>query len=81
VRPSIVLETCPPVESADFTFCLPPQSTHSSRALASDYENEPHPALSRHPVDLDHRDMSPDPPPESRSHRAKVSSFVFFATS
>jgi hypothetical protein len=23
VRPSIALETCPPVESADFTFCLP----------------------------------------------------------
>jgi hypothetical protein len=58
------------------------QSTHGSRALASDYENEPHTALSHHPVDLDHHDMSPlftDPPPEALSRRAKVSSFVLFA--
>jgi hypothetical protein len=32
VRPSIALETCPPVESADFTFCLPPHRAHTARA-------------------------------------------------
>ena len=84
VRPSIAFETCPPVESP-LTSLLPAptQSTHGSRALASDYENEPHPALSHNSVDLDHHDMSPlfaDPPPESLSRRAKVSLFVLFTT-
>jgi hypothetical protein len=32
VRSSIAFETCPPVESADFTFCLPPQRAHTARA-------------------------------------------------
>ena len=47
-------------------------------------ENEPHPALSHHSVDPNHHNMSPlftDPPSESLSHRAKVSSFILFATS
>jgi hypothetical protein len=53
----------------------PTQSTHGSRALASDYENDPHTALSHSSVDLDHHDMSPlfADPPTSPSRRAKVS--------
>ncbi|KAH9984115.1 hypothetical protein BJV77DRAFT_1072371 [Russula vinacea] len=54
-------------------------STHGSRALASDYENEPHTALSHPPVDLDHHDMSPlfaDPPPTSPPRRAKFYGFL-----
>ncbi|KAI0249951.1 hypothetical protein BJV78DRAFT_1223057 [Lactifluus subvellereus] len=34
-------------------------STHGSRAVASDYENEPHPGLPHPPVDFDHHDMLP----------------------
>ncbi|KAI9452587.1 hypothetical protein F5148DRAFT_1235691 [Russula earlei] len=54
-------------------------STHGSRALASDYENEPHTGLSHHRVDLDHHDMPTlfaDPPPESLSRRAKFYGFL-----
>ncbi|KAH9986324.1 hypothetical protein BJV74DRAFT_951929 [Russula compacta] len=54
-------------------------STHGSRALASDYENEPHTALFHHPVDLDHHDMPPlfaDPPAESLPRRAKFCGFL-----
>ncbi len=55
---------------------LLPQSTHGSRAVPSDYENEPHSGLPLHPVDLDPHDMPPlfsDSPPDSLSRRAKVS--------
>lgn len=53
------------------------QSTHGSRAVASDYENEPHPRLPHPPVDFDHQDMLPlfsDTSPEPVSRRDKVSS-------
>ena len=67
------LSRCPSAE------CLLPQSTHGSRAVPSDYENEPHSALPLHPVDFDPHDMpSPfsDSPPHSLSRRAKVCSII-----
>jgi hypothetical protein len=63
--------------STDPTLSFLPQSTHGSRAVPSDYENEPNSALPLHPVDLDPHDMSPhfsDSPPHSLSRRAKVGS-------
>ncbi|KAH9169504.1 hypothetical protein EDB89DRAFT_2072905 [Lactarius sanguifluus] len=54
-------------------------STHESRAVPSDYENEPHSGLPLHPVDLDPHDMPPlfsDSPPDSLSRRAKFYGFL-----
>ncbi|KAH9053315.1 hypothetical protein EDB87DRAFT_1709172 [Lactarius vividus] len=54
-------------------------STHGSRAVPSDYENEPHSGLPLHPVDLDPHDMPPlfsDSPPDSLSRRAKFYGFL-----
>src|SRR6266849_9173825 len=63
------------------TSLLPAPTQRKHGSLASDHENEPHPALSHHSIDLAHHNMSPlfaDPSPQSLSHRAKVSSFVLF---
>ncbi|KAI9457981.1 hypothetical protein BJY52DRAFT_1270736 [Lactarius psammicola] len=54
-------------------------STHGSRAVPLDYENEPHSGLPLHPVDLDPHDMPPlfsDSPPDSLSRRAKFYGFL-----
>jgi hypothetical protein len=81
--PSIALETCLlPCCPLTFPSCPSPQSTHGSRALASDYENEPPTGLSHHSVDPDHHHMPPlfaDSRPESPPRRAKVSSFDLFS--
>src|SRR6266849_3768120 len=62
------------------TSLLPAPTQRKHGSLASDHENEPHPALSHHSINLAHHDMSPlfADPPQSLSRRAKVSLFVLF---
>jgi hypothetical protein len=79
VRSFIALETCPSWSLLTSLLPAPTQSTHGSRALASDYENDSHTALSHHPVDLNHHDMPPlftDPPPTPTSPPSYQSEFI-----